>query len=133
MKDIDYAQLDYSGWPFQQWVLQKTVRLVMRLVARVSVQGFENFPTHGPVIVAINHLHIFDMTLFFSVAPRRTICFVSDNWETKPGFGWFLSKMGQVIWINIREKEETKNKSNRQALKKGLTVLQSGGMLGVAP
>lgn len=133
MKEIDFAQLNYSGWSFQQWVLQKVVRVMMKLIARIDIQGFENLPVQGPVVAAINHLHIFDMTVFFTIAPRRTICFVSDNWETKPGFGWFLSTIGQVIWVNIREKEETKNKSNRQALRKGLTVLQSGGILGVAP
>lgn len=133
MKDIDYTTLDYSRWSFPQRLFQRAFALVVKLLARVHMEGVEKIPSTGAFVIASNHMHIFDMPLYFSIAPRRTICFVSDNWQNKPIFGWFLNRVGQVIFVTLREKEEAQNKSNRKALVQGLTVLRSGGVLALTP
>jgi len=133
MKEINYATLDYTRWSFHQRLFQKALALVVRVLARLHVEGFEKMPSTGAFVAATNHMHILDVPLYFSVAPRRTICFVSDNWQHKPFFGWFLTWMGQVVFVTLREKKEARNKSNRKALAQGLEVLRSGGILALAP
>ena len=97
--EIDYAALDYSRWPFHQSLWQKGIALVVRLLARVRMEGFEKIPSTGCFLAATNHMHILDVPLYFSMAPRRTICFVSDNWQNTPLLGLFLKKVGQVIFV----------------------------------
>ena len=133
MTEIDYAALDYSRWPFHQSLWQKGIALVVRLLARVRMEGFEKIPPTGCFLAATNHMHILDVPLYFSMAPRRTICFVSDNWQNTPLLGLFLKKVGQVIFVTLRKRKNGDHKSNRTALAQGLSVLRSGGVLALAP
>ena len=130
---VNYASLDYSRWSWHQRIFQKVFALTLKLVARIHIEGFEHIPPTGPMVVASNHLHLFDVPLYFSIAPRRTICMISDNWRTKPFWRWFLTWMGQVIFVTLREHEHAQYKSNRRAISQSLTVLRSGGILGLAP
>ncbi len=133
MTDIDYAALDYSRWSFHQRLFQKAFSAVIRVLARVHVEGFEKIPSTDAFVAASNHLHLFDIILYFSIAPRRTIPFVTNRFQTTPFFGWFLTRVGQVIFVTSRKTEATRHKSNRKAIAQGLRVLRSGGILGLTP
>ena len=133
MKEIDYTELDYSRWSFWQFLFQKVFALLVKMLARVRIEGLEKIPSSGAFVAATNHSHLFDVPLYFTIAPRRTICFVSDTWQKKPVFRWLLTRVGQVIFVTLREKEENRTKTNRKALTQGLTVLRSGGILALAP
>lgn len=49
---------------------------VIRLIFRAKQKGKENIPKSGPVIIAANHLHAFDM-FFISTFSRRSIRFLA--------------------------------------------------------
>ena len=133
MSDIDYAAVDFSRWSPGQRLWQAAAALLMKSIARVHIEGIEKIPSSGAFVAATNHVHILDVPLYFSMAPRRTICFVSDNWQNTPLLGRFLTRVGQVIFVTLREGKGAGNKSNRKALAQGLTVLRAGGVLALAP
>ena len=132
MKDIDYTRLDYTRWSFRQRLFQKAFALGVRLLGRLHIEGIEKIPS-GAFVAATNHTHNLDMPVYFSISTRPTICFVSDSWKNKAGFNWFLSQVGQVIFVALREESGGRNVSNRKALSQALSVLRSGGILALAP
>lgn len=126
MSPIDYASLDYSRWTPLQRFLQRLLRLIVRLTMRVRVEGLERFPPEGPLIVAPNHIHLFDVPLLFCYLPRRTVVFVADKWQRVPVVNWLLEYVGNGIWVRRGEPD-------RKALTAALQVLRAGGVLGLAP
>ncbi len=123
---IDYANVDYSRWsPLQRWI-QGAVRLLMRLLTRVHVEGLEHMPRSGPFILAINHLSLLDAPVMFSFLPRRAVVFAADKWQRAPGISWALTTVGTAIYV-------ARGEPDRRALRQALTVLRSGGILAMAP
>src|SRR3989304_8477795 len=49
--------------PMTPKTLRKTLHFLMRLLTRMEVYGAENIPREGPVIIAANHLGLFDVPL----------------------------------------------------------------------
>jgi 1-acyl-sn-glycerol-3-phosphate acyltransferase len=123
---IDYTKLDYSRWSRPQWFLYAVISILSRLLARVEVKGQEHFPKTGPLLLMTNHLHMLDAPLVFYVIPRRPVVFAADSWRKAPFLGWFLDVFGDAIWV-------ARGQADRSALGQALTVLRSGGLLGIAP
>jgi 1-acyl-sn-glycerol-3-phosphate acyltransferase len=122
---VDYQSLDYSRWSPTQRFIQKGVSALSRLVARVDVEGLENFPASGPVILAVNHLSMLDVPLVLTILPRRTICMAADRLQDS----WLIRRFldaGDAIYVHRGE-------ADAEALDDGLAVLRAGGLLGVAP
>jgi 1-acyl-sn-glycerol-3-phosphate acyltransferase len=124
-RTVDYAAVDYSRWSPLQRVGQALFRILFRIVAPVEVEGLENIPPSGPVLLAVNHLSMLDLPLLVTVLPRRTICIAT---ETLRRFAWLRSflDIGDTIYVRRGE-------ADQQALDHGLAVLRAGGLLGVAP
>jgi 1-acyl-sn-glycerol-3-phosphate acyltransferase len=123
--EFDYSQLDYSGWNFAQRVFQRFVRFLMRLLTRTEVEGLENMPAQGGVILCQNHLHVLDVPLVFAFMQRRTVVFAADKWQKIP-IGSAVLNLGNSIYVK-------RGAPDRRALSHALKVLQAGGILGLAP
>ncbi|MEZ4660053.1 MAG: lysophospholipid acyltransferase family protein [Caldilineaceae bacterium] len=123
---INYAELDYTQWsPVQRWA-QRFFKLCSKLLTRTQVEGLENFPRQGPVLMAVNHLHLFDSPIFFCVVPRRAIIFAADKFQKNWLFNWILVNVGNVIYVKRGE-------TDRRTITDSLKVLRAGGVLAVAP
>jgi 1-acyl-sn-glycerol-3-phosphate acyltransferase len=99
---------------------------LFRALCRVEIDGQSNVPEKGPLILASNHLHVFDPPLALAALPYRKITvLVAEKWaETWPA-SWLLKSMG-AIFVHRGEVD-------REALNKCLAVLEQNGMLGLAP
>jgi 1-acyl-sn-glycerol-3-phosphate acyltransferase len=95
-------------------------------VCRVETEGRSNIPETGPLIMASNHLHLFDPPLVVAAMPYRKITvLVAEKWaETWPA-SWLLKSMG-AIFVHRGEVD-------REALNKCLAVFREDGILGLAP
>ena len=123
---INYAELDYTQWsPVQRWA-RRFFKLCSKLLTRTQVEGLENFPQQGPVLMAVNHLHLFDSPVFFCVVPRRAIIFAADKFRKNWLFNWILIHVGNVIYVKRGE-------TDRRTIADSLKVLRAGGVLAVAP
>lgn len=121
----DYAHLDYGRWSPLQRFSQRVIGAVFRLLAPIEVEGIENIPERGPVLLAVNHLSMLDVAVLLVMLPRRGVCMATDELRRFPWLRWFLD-IGNTIYVQRGE-------ADQEAIQSGLAVLRAGGLLGVAP
>lgn len=69
-------------------------RLVMRLFADWKVNGVENVPPMGPLIIIANHQSNFDPPLLSASLPRRVYFLAKSSLFIGWGVSWFLRSYG---------------------------------------
>jgi 1-acyl-sn-glycerol-3-phosphate acyltransferase len=92
---------------------------------RHVVTGRENFPTRGPYLIIANHLSMYDAPVVFMNSPTRTHMFGADKWRKTPGIAQLCDAVG-TIWV-------TRGEADMEAIKRALTLLKNGGVMGIAP
>jgi 1-acyl-sn-glycerol-3-phosphate acyltransferase len=100
---------------------------VLRLLFKVRVEGLENLPATGPVILASNH-HSFSDSIFLPMVLKRRVTFVAkaEYFEQKKT-AWFFSMMGQI------PVKRGGGPASERALEAAREVLDSGGVFGIYP
>ncbi len=101
------------------------LRLLFRLLTRVEVQGRENVPREGPVIIAINHLGHLDAPLVVAFAPREVEGIALADLYRVPVTGQLLRLYGV---IPVRRDE-----FDRNVIRLSLEALARGKALALAP
>src|SRR5579872_4819437 len=109
------------------WVLKIVLTPLLRLVYRVKVEGRENVPRSGPVILASNHQSFID-SIFLPLSVRRRVTFVAkaeyfESWKT----AWFFRAVGMIPL------KRDGGSASERALLAAKDVLNSGGVLGIYP
>ena len=75
-------------------LLQIPGRHLCRWAFPSRIQGLENFPEKGKIIVCSNHISNFD-PLYLSTPPKRQLRYMAKKELFKNKFaGWFISQMG---------------------------------------
>lgn len=123
---INYAELDYTALTRVQRCAKFFFKLCLKMLTRTQIDGIENFPMDGPVLMAVNHLHLFDSPVIFCVVPRRATVFAADKFQKNWLFNWILVHVGNVIYVKRGE-------TDRRTITNSLKVLRAGGVLAVAP
>lgn len=109
------------------WLLKVILTPLLRFFFRVKVEGLEDVPKDGPVILASNHVSFCD-SVFLPLVLRRRITFVAKaEYFENPKTAWFFRAIGQ-----IPIKREGGSASQR-ALESAQEVLNSGGVFGIYP
>jgi 1-acyl-sn-glycerol-3-phosphate acyltransferase len=110
-------------WPYNlaQLVLSWTLAPLYRL----KVEGAENVPEKGPVVLASNHISNID-PLFVGTACPRQVRFMAkaELWKFAP-LGWLVKAVGA---FPVRRGE-----ADREAVRVGLKVVSRGAVLGIFP
>jgi 1-acyl-sn-glycerol-3-phosphate acyltransferase len=105
---------------------------VAKLIWRPHVEGLENVPTSGPVIVASNHLSFADSVVIPIVVPRKVVFLAKEDYFTGTGVkgalvrGWFEG----IGMIPVNRDDTT---SALQSLDIALEVLARGEAFGIYP
>ena len=105
---------------------------VLRVLMRPVVEGLENVPAEGPIILASNHLSFADSVVIPVVAPRKVVFLAKEEYFTAPGLrgrlsnAWFTG-MGMVPV----SREDTR--SALGSLRTAQEVLGRGEALGLYP
>ena len=103
-----------------------------KTVWRPKVEGLENLPQHGPVIVASNHLSFADSMVIPIVAPRKVVFLAKSDYFTGTGVkgtlqrGWFEG-MGMI------PVDRSDTKAALASLDIALDVLRRGDAFGIYP
>jgi 1-acyl-sn-glycerol-3-phosphate acyltransferase len=122
----DYSALDYGAWT----PAQRSIRLVssglIRLLGRVETEGLENIPKTGPCLLAVNHLSMADVPVVLTFLPRRAIMLAHDSLKQNRFLDWFVSDMGQAIYV-------AEDRVDEVSLQQALAVMHAGGVLALAP
>ncbi|HFD39061.1 MAG TPA: 1-acyl-sn-glycerol-3-phosphate acyltransferase [Anaerolineae bacterium] len=101
------------------------VGFLIRLLARLEVEGLEHVPDRGPYLLVSNHLHWLDPPVLGVVLPHRSYVFAAEKWEHHWLIGPLMRSFNAIF---VRRGEV-----DRKALRQALTVLKAGGVLGLAP
>ncbi len=100
---------------------------ILRLLFKVNVEGIENVPGTGPVILASNH-HSFSDSIFLPMVLKRRVTFVAkaEYFEQKKT-AWFFTMMGQI------PVKRGGGPASERALEAARDVLNAGGVFGIYP
>ena len=96
--------------------------LVARLLTRVEVVGAERVPAAGGIIIAANHLHLFDPPLVASACPRRVHPMAKRELFETPLVGWALRPYG-AFPVRRFSADMGALRAARNLLRKGHAVL----------
>jgi 1-acyl-sn-glycerol-3-phosphate acyltransferase len=100
------------------------VKPLMRVWFRIQVEGGDNVPDQGPVILASNHRSNMDPVLLAS-AVQRPVAFMAKEELFVGPLGWILRWIGQ---FPVR-----RGGIDREALRRTDALLARGSMLGLFP
>jgi 1-acyl-sn-glycerol-3-phosphate acyltransferase len=112
--------------------LRAVCAFLAKLLFRPTVEGLENFPAKGAVILASNHLSVFDSILIPLVVPRQVNFLAKEeyfvgNSPHKRLRTAFLRAIGQI------PVQRGQARAGVAALEVAGKVLESGGAFGIYP
>lgn len=106
---------------FLRWL----IRVIIDLIARVEIEGFENIPDKGGFVVATNHLGRLDPTLLFYLMDGDFILTIAEKYEHH----WLFGPLGNAvggIWLD-------RFNADVGAIRKVMNRMKAGGILVIAP
>ncbi len=101
------------------------VFLLLRLFTRFHVEGLENVPKSGPVLLVSNHLNLIDPPVLGALLPRRITFMAKEELFRVPIVGWVVRWYGAFA---VR-----RGQPDREALRRATAVLNGGGVVGMFP
>lgn len=101
------------------------VSFLIRILARLEIEGTEHIPDQGPYLLISNHLHWLDPPVLAISFPHKAHVFAAEKWKAHWLLGPFLRSV-DAIFVKRGEVD-------RKALRQALAVLKGGGVLGLAP
>ncbi len=109
----------------QYRTLRSIVRFVMKLIARIELNGLEKLP-EGNAIIAVNHLGRLDTAVLVCAVEREDIILpVAAKYRDHPLYG-ALGRTIKAVWLNRFE-------ADYSALRKILDRMKQGGLMVIAP
>ena len=105
--------------------IQKALRVVIAVLYRVRVEGINNFPETGALVLCANHTFIKDLFLIGSFAPRKIHWMAKSELFRIPLFGAVIKRLG-AFPVN-------RGASDRDSVRIVYKVLRSGAPLGIFP
>ncbi len=121
-----------EGYVHERWRAKRRVlRFLLRTIAFTflikidRVEGVENVPVKGPVVLFFNHIAFVDPIVMVYVVPRDIVPLAKIEVYDYPFIGIFPRLWGV---IPVRREEV-----DRRAIKRALDVLKAGEVLLVAP
>ncbi|MCP2262488.1 1-acyl-sn-glycerol-3-phosphate acyltransferase [Streptoalloteichus tenebrarius] len=114
------------------WVLRRLLGAIVRWVYRPTIEGLENVPAEGPVILAPNHLSFADSLVIPLVVPRQVSFLAKAEYFTGRGpkgwlTRWFFTTMGMV------PVERGNGRAAKDSLDTALEILAEGRAFGIYP
>ncbi len=100
--------------------------IILKIIAKVEIEGFDNVPKTGGAIVVTNHIGRLDAILGIVLADRDDIILMVAEKYQKNRFWRFIVKNLDALWLN---RHETDFGTLRIVQKR----LKAGELLGMAP
>ncbi|GAA2109290.1 lysophospholipid acyltransferase family protein [Actinomadura alba] len=112
--------------------LRRVVGPILRLLFRSRVEGAENVPAHGSLIVASNHLSFIDSFIIPLAIPRPVTFIAKASYFEGKGIKgrfvrWFLSSLGHVAV------KRGAQRAALGALEQAVEILEAGGAFAIYP
>ncbi|BBB92971.1 MAG TPA: lysophospholipid acyltransferase family protein [Methylomusa anaerophila] len=98
---------------------------VFTIFFRWRVYGTENIPTTGGVVIASNHISLFDPPVIGTAVPRLIHFMAKEELFQIPVFGWLIKKFNA---FPVR-----RSTADRTAIRTALSLLATGNIVGIFP
>lgn len=99
--------------------------LIIKIIFRINVEGKENFPKEGPVILYSNHKSMWDPIIIGCVIDRPIFFMAKSELFRYPVFGLILK--------NINAFPVKRGAPDRKAIRRALEILSENKVLGIFP
>jgi 1-acyl-sn-glycerol-3-phosphate acyltransferase len=109
-----------------RWILRGVIRALFSILARVRIEGEENIPNSGPLIVAANHFHFIDPLAVIHAMPWSLDFIGGFHMPFAPAIVRWLPRMWGLYRVR-------RSGSSRGALRQAEETLRAGGILGIFP
>ena len=106
-------------------IAKHVVRGLLKIFARLSVEGLEKIPKTGAAILAVNHVHVLEIAITVAIPERQVELIGNGDIPFDPAYGWLANAYG---FIPVK-----RGSLDRNALRMGMDVLRQGGVLGIFP
>lgn len=106
-------------------VARAAARGVLTVLRRWEIQGEENIPASGGVVVISNHISYWDPVVIGCVLPRRINFIAKAELFNIPVFGRIITRLGA---FPVR-----RDNPNPAAIRRALELLKAGEMIGIFP
>lgn len=100
--------------------------VAFRLLARVEVNGIENLPKSGPIILAANHFHFADPVALLWVSQRQVEFVGGFRFPNAPTIVKFLPSLWGYFPVH-------RGAYSRSSLDYSVATLKKGGVVGIFP
>ena len=106
-------------------ILQALIRGFLHLIFRYKVEGLDNIPEEGGVIVALNHRSYWDVVFAGSIIKRPLRYMAKAALFRNPLFGWLITTLGAF--------PVQRGRGDIGAIKSALSILNSGNVMLIFP
>jgi 1-acyl-sn-glycerol-3-phosphate acyltransferase len=113
-------------WRPMRSILRRFARLAFGVLADIHVEGRENLPKHGPLLLVANHFHFTDPALMLSLVPWHLDFIGGFHMPNAPKFVTWIPRLWGVIPVR-------RGTATTDALRAAERVLAGGGVLGIFP
>lgn len=115
------------------WILKHLViGPIMKTIFRPWVEGAENIPASGPVIIVGNHLSVIDSFILPLMIERRVYFLAKSDYFTGKGFkGRLIASF--MLGVGQLPIDRSGGKASEASLNTGLGVLDRQDVLGIYP
>ncbi|WP_336659723.1 lysophospholipid acyltransferase family protein [Leucobacter sp. USHLN153] len=104
----------------------------LKTIYRPWVEGAENMPASGPVIIVGNHLSVVDSFFMPLMIDRRVYFLAKSDYFTGKGLkGWLVKTF--MLAVGQLPIDRSGGKASEASLNTGLAVLDRGDVLGIYP
>lgn len=105
---------------------------LLKTIYRPWVEGSENLPATGPVILVGNHLSVIDSFFMPVMVDRRVYFLAKSDYFTGKGLkGWLVKNF--MLGVGQLPIDRSGGKASEASLTTGLSVLDRGDVLGIYP
>ena len=105
-------------------IVKGLLKLIFTVVLRLKIEGRENIPKDGPLVIASNHLSLLDPPVLGTAATRK-VHFMAKEELFVPVLGTIYKILGA---FPVR-----RGGADRAAIKHGIEILESGNVLAIFP
>jgi len=124
--DSDVVQFPYPRRRLMRGVLKRLIHAAFAVLTDLHIEGQENLPQCGPLILVGNHFSFIDPVAMIHAVPWPVE--ILGGFQNPGAPRW--TRLFQVLWGRYQLRRGT---GSRQALHAGQAVLRQGGVLGIFP
>ena len=125
-REGDVVQFPYPRRRLMRRVLKRLIRMAFAVLTDMHVEGRENLPQQGPLMLVGNHFSFIDPVAMIHAVPWPVE--ILGGFQNPGAPRW--TRVFQVLWGRY---QLHRGSGSRQALYAGQAVLRQGGVVGIFP